>query len=132
MRSAETVLGIIHIAEDTGEPGAPKGARPVRGGADGKGPTEQLASRLLHCSIYVRSRRASERVMAGVTRFLERRLKLKVNREKSAVARPVERKFLGFSLTPGRQPKRRIAPSALARFKSRIRELTRRTGGKSL
>src|SRR6185312_8753515 len=84
------------------------------------------------CNIYVRSRRAGERVMAGVTRFLERRLKLKVNREKSAVARPVERKFLGFSFTAGRQPKRRIAPSALARFKSRIRELTRRTGGKSL
>src|SRR5215211_5756003 len=70
--------------------------------------------------------------MAGVTRFLERRLKLKVNREKSAVARPVERTFLGFSLTAGRQPKRRIAPPALARFKGRVRELTRRTGGKSL
>lgn len=84
------------------------------------------------CNIYVRSRRAGERVMAGVTRFLEGRLKLKVNREKSAVARPVERKFLGFSFTAGRQPKRRIAPSALARFKSRTQELTRRTGGKSL
>ena len=48
MRSAETVLGIIRIAADTGEPGAPKGARPVRGGADGKVLTEQLASRLLH------------------------------------------------------------------------------------
>jgi RNA-directed DNA polymerase len=84
------------------------------------------------CNIYVRSRRAGERVMAGVTRFLERRLKLKVNREKSAVARPVERTFLGFSFTAGRPPKRRIAPPALARFKSRIRELTRRTGGKGL
>ena len=48
MRNAETVLGIIRIAADTGEPGAPKGARPVRGGADGKVLTEQLASRLLH------------------------------------------------------------------------------------
>src|SRR3954462_6892968 len=48
MRSAETVLGIIRLRRDTGEPGAPKGARPVRGGADGKGLTEQLASRLLH------------------------------------------------------------------------------------
>src|SRR3954467_12025376 len=84
------------------------------------------------CNIYVRSRRAGERVMAGVTRFLEGRLKLKVNREKSAVAQPVERKFLGFSFTAGRQPKRGIAPSALARFKSRIRELTRRTGGRAL
>src|SRR5215216_1053079 len=84
------------------------------------------------CNIYVRSRPAGERVMAGVTRFLERRLKLKVNREKSAVARPVERTFLEFSLTAGRPPKRRIAPRALARFKGRVRELTRRTGGKSL
>src|SRR3954464_10679721 len=48
MRNTETVLGIIRIAADTGEPGAPKGARPVRGGADGKVLTEQLASRLLH------------------------------------------------------------------------------------
>ena len=51
MRSAETVLGIIRIAADTGEPGAPKGARPVRGGADGKVLTEQLASRLLYLVI---------------------------------------------------------------------------------
>ena len=48
MRNAETVLGIIRLRRDTGEPGAPKGARPVRGGADGKVLTEQLASRLLH------------------------------------------------------------------------------------
>ena len=84
------------------------------------------------CNIYVRSRRAGEGVMASVERFLDRRLKLKVNRAKSAVDRPSRRKFLGFSFTAGKEPRRRIAPPALARFKSRVRELTRRTRGASL
>ncbi len=84
------------------------------------------------CNIYVRSRRAGQRVMASITRFLTTKLKLKVNESKSAVARPWERKFLGFSFTIGREPKRRIAPKALARFKARLRELTRRTKGISL
>lgn len=84
------------------------------------------------CNIYVNSRRAGERVMASVTRFLTTRLKLKVNETKSAVARPWERKFLGFSFTNHRKPKRRIAPKALERFKENIRELTRRTRGVSL
>jgi RNA-directed DNA polymerase len=83
-------------------------------------------------NIYVRSRRAGERVMASITRFLSVRLKLKVNQQKSAVARPWERKFLGFSFTSGRQPKRRIAPKAVGRFKERIRELTYRTRGVSI
>lgn len=83
-------------------------------------------------NIYVRSRRAGERVMGSITRFLSQRLKLKVNQQKSAVARPWERKFLGFSFTNGRQPKRRIAPKAVARFKERIRELTSRTRGVSI
>src|ERR671918_2916919 len=84
------------------------------------------------CNIYVRSRRAGERVMQSVTRFLTGKLKLKVNESKSAVARPAERKFLGFSFTGGRQPKRRIAPKSLLRFKKRIRELTKRHRGVSL
>jgi RNA-directed DNA polymerase len=84
------------------------------------------------CNIYVRSRRAGERVMASVTRFLTTRLKLKVNEQKSAVARPWERKFLGFSFTNGKEPKRRIAPKALTRFKEQVRELTRRQRGTSL
>ena len=84
------------------------------------------------CNIYVRSQKAGERVMAGIERFLEKRLKLKVNKAKSAVAKPSVRKFLGFSLTGGKQPRRRIAPQAIARFKARVRELTRRTGGRSL
>ena len=83
-------------------------------------------------NIYVRSRRAGERVMQSVTRFLTGRLKLKVNESKSAVARPAERKFLGFSFTSGREPKRCIAPKSLLRFKKRIRELTKRNRGVSL
>ena len=83
-------------------------------------------------NIYVRSRRAGERVMAGVERFLARRLKLKVNRVKSAVAPPSQRKFLGFSFTSGSRPRRRIAPQALARLKARVRELTRGVRGASL
>jgi RNA-directed DNA polymerase len=84
------------------------------------------------CNIYVRSQKAGERVMAGIERFLARRLKLKVNKAKSAVAKPRVRKFLGFSFTGGKQPRRRIAPQAIARFKARVRELTRRTCGRSL
>ena len=84
------------------------------------------------CNIYVASERAGKRVMHSVTRFLRRRLKLKVNEAKSAVARPQERKFLGFSFTSGIKPKRRIAPKALLRCKQRVRELTRRTRGISV
>ena len=84
------------------------------------------------CNIYVCSQRAGERVLAGIERFLEKRLKLKVNKAKSAAAKPSVRKFLGFSFTSGREPRRRIAPQALARFKAKVLELTRRTGGRSL
>jgi RNA-directed DNA polymerase len=84
------------------------------------------------CNIYVRSQRAGERVMVGIKRFLAKRLRLKVNKAKSAVAKPSVRKFLGFSFTYGSEPRRRIAPQALARFKARVRELTRRTCGRSL
>jgi RNA-directed DNA polymerase len=84
------------------------------------------------CNIYVRSRRAGERVMASVGRFLARHLKLGINAAKSAVDHPSRRKFLGFSFTAGTEPRRCIAPQSLVRFKSRVRELTRRTGGASL
>jgi RNA-directed DNA polymerase len=84
------------------------------------------------CNIYVRSRRAGERVMQSITRFLTDKLQLKVNELKSGVARPARRKFLGFSFTSGKQPKRRIAPKTLLRFKKRIRELTKRNRGVSL
>jgi RNA-directed DNA polymerase len=82
-------------------------------------------------NIYVRSRRAGERVMASITRFITTKLRLKVNEQKSAVARPWARKFLGFSFTNAGIPKRRIAPKAVDRFKERVRELTRRTRGVS-
>jgi RNA-directed DNA polymerase len=80
-------------------------------------------------NIYVRSQRAGERVMKSVSEFITKKLKLKVNEQKSAVARPSKRKFLSFSFTWQREPKRRIAPKAIARFKQRVRELTRRTRG---
>jgi len=83
-------------------------------------------------NIYVRSRRAGERVMASMSAFITTKLKLKVNQQKSAVARPWERKFLGFSFTSNREPKRRIAPKAVIRFKERVRELTSRTRGISI
>jgi RNA-directed DNA polymerase len=84
------------------------------------------------CNIYVGSERAGQRVMESVTHFITHRLKLKVNQAKSAVAQPGQRKFLGFSFTGGREPRRRIAPKAIARFKARILEQTRRTRGISL
>lgn len=83
------------------------------------------------CNIYVCSRRAGERVMKSVTRFITAKLKLKVNSEKSAVERPWKRKFLGFSFTSAGVPKRRMAPKAVDRFKKRVRELTCRTRGVS-
>src|SRR6266571_4049428 len=84
------------------------------------------------CNIYVRSERAGQRVMDGITLFITQRLKLKVNEKKSAVARPQERKFLGFSFTAGPEIRRRIAPKAVQRFKERIREITRQAKGVSL
>jgi RNA-directed DNA polymerase len=83
-------------------------------------------------NVYVSSERAGKRVMGGITRFLTTKLKLKVNQAKSAVSRPKDRKFLGFSFTGGKEPRRRIAPKALLRFKARIRELTCRTRGISM
>ena len=84
------------------------------------------------CNIYVRSRRAGSRVMESLARFITTKLKLKVNAQKSAVARPWERKFLGFSFTNEEAPRRRIAPKAVDRFKERVRELTGRARGVSV
>src|ERR1700745_986089 len=83
-------------------------------------------------NIYVRSERAGQRVMESITRFITRKLRLKVNEAKSAVARPQERKFLGFSFTDGPEIKRAIAPKSLVRFRRRVREITRRAKGVSL
>jgi len=82
----------------------------------------------------VRSERAGQRVMESVKHYLTSKLKLKVNEEKSAVAKPQERKFLGFSflVRPGKAPKRRVAPKAIDRFKKRVREITGKAKGVSM
>jgi RNA-directed DNA polymerase len=78
------------------------------------------------CNIYVRSERAGKRVMETITRFISGKLKLRVNESKSAVARPHQRKFLGFSFTREEKPRRTIAPKSIQRAMTRLRELTRR------
>ena len=78
------------------------------------------------CNIYVRSERAGERVLAGMKHFLARRLRLQVNEQKSAVGKPSERKFLGYSFTSETPTRRHIAPQSVQRFKQRVRELTKR------
>jgi RNA-directed DNA polymerase len=79
------------------------------------------------CNIFVASKRAGERVMESVTRFVEGKLKLKVNREKSAIDRPWNRKFLGFSFLKDKKATVRLAPQTISRFKEKVRELTNRT-----
>jgi len=79
------------------------------------------------CNIYMKSKKAGERVMNSITNFIEVKLKLKVNREKSAVDRPWKRKFLGFSFTFNKKPKVRISKESIKRLKSKIRELTSRS-----
>ena len=83
-------------------------------------------------NIYVRTERAGQRVMESVKRFITDKLKLKVNESKSAVAKPQQRKFLGFSFTGGKELKRKIAPKAIDRFKERVREITQRSKGRSM
>lgn len=95
---------------------------------------KELENRGLHfvryaddCNIYVRSKRAGQRVMNSITNFIEKKLKLKVNEEKSAVDRPWKRKFLGFSFTFHKEnPKIRISKESIKRFKQQIREHTSR------
>ena len=84
------------------------------------------------CNIYTASQRAGHRVMASISTFVTRHLKLKVNVEKSAVGRPWERKFLGFRISADAPPLREIAPKAVARFKHQVRQITRRARGVSI
>jgi group II intron reverse transcriptase/maturase len=84
------------------------------------------------CNIYVRSRRAGERVLASLTRFLEQRLKLKVNDAKSAVDLPWNRVFLGYSMTSHRKPRLKVAARSVARFKANLRAMFARWRGRSL
>jgi group II intron reverse transcriptase/maturase len=78
------------------------------------------------CNIYVKSKRAGLRTMANIQRFIEGKLRLKVNEKKSAVDRPWKRKFLGFSFTSHKEPKVRIAKESLKRMKNKVREITSR------
>jgi len=84
------------------------------------------------CNIYVRSKASGERVMESITRFLEKRLRLKVNREKSGVDRPWKRDFLGYTMTWHRQPKLEVSPDSIRRIRGKIRELMRKGRGCSL
>ena len=84
------------------------------------------------CNIYVRTRQSAERVMTSITTFLEKRLKLTVNQEKSAVARPWNRQFLGYGMTNHRTPKLKIGEKALERLKSKLREISRKGRGRNL
>jgi hypothetical protein len=84
------------------------------------------------CNVYVGSRKAGERVLASLTRFLSERLKLKVNAAKSAVGEPWQRKFLGYSISWDPKPKLRIAIPSIKRLEQRVRGLLRGARGQSL
>jgi RNA-directed DNA polymerase len=84
------------------------------------------------CNIYVRSKAAGEQVMESITRFLAKKLRLKVNKEKSAVDRPWNRKFLGYSMTSHQSPKLKVAPNSIKRAKARVKEIIRKGRGRSL
>jgi len=84
------------------------------------------------CNVYVRSRSAGERVKESITKFLERRLRLKVNEEKSAVDRPWKRKFLGYTMTWHREPRIKVAESSVKRLKVKLREILRRGRGRNI
>jgi len=84
------------------------------------------------CNIYVRSRRAGERVLVSLTQYLRERLKLKVNTEKSAVDRPWERKFLGYGMTSHKQPRLKVASASRTRLQDKLREQLRQGRGRNL
>ena len=84
------------------------------------------------CNIYVKSKAAGKRVKGSITRFLSKRLRLKVNEEKSAVDRPWNRTFLGYSMTAHREPKLKVSPKAVERAKRRVREIMRKGRGRKL
>jgi len=84
------------------------------------------------CNVYVRSKAAGERVLASLERFLAERLRLQVNRAKSAVDRPWKRKFLGYTVTHERMTRLRVSPESMQRLKAKLRPLLRRGRGVSL
>jgi len=84
------------------------------------------------CNVYVQSKAAGERVMTSLECFLEKRLRLRINRDKSAVARPWSRKFLGYSVTTHKKPKLKPAPRSVKRLKGKLRQMLRRGRGRNL
>lgn len=82
--------------------------------------------------IYVRSRKAGERVLRSATEFLEKKLRLRVNRDKSAVGRPWERSFLGYSMTNNKKPRLKVAPRSMKRFRERVRDMMRWARGRNI
>jgi RNA-directed DNA polymerase len=84
------------------------------------------------CNVYVRSQAAGERVLDSLEKFLAKRLRLKVNRAKSAVARPWERKFLGYSVTVHKDPKLKVSQQSVKRLKDKLRPMLRAGRGRSL
>jgi len=84
------------------------------------------------CNVYVQSKAAGERVLASLARFLQQKLRLKVNRDKSAVARPWHRKFLGYSVTWHRRPRLKVAPESVRRFKATLRQTLRAGRGRRI
>ena len=83
-------------------------------------------------NVYVRSKAAGERVLASLERFLWKRLRLRINRDKSAVDRPWRRTFLGYTVTSNLQPRLKVAPQAIARLRGKLKALWRRGRGRSL
>jgi RNA-directed DNA polymerase len=84
------------------------------------------------CNIYVKSETAAVRVMASISNFLERQLRLKVNKEKSTTGRPWKLKFLGYSVTMDKRPKLKVAPQSVGRLKESLREILRKGRGQSI
>src|SRR3989337_3122432 len=84
------------------------------------------------CNVYVKSKAAGERVMESVARYLEKRLRLKINRDKSAVDGPWNRKFLGYTMTSHHRPQLKVASSSVKRAKAHIKEIVRKGRGRSL
>ena len=84
------------------------------------------------CNIYVKSKRAGERVLASLTKFLSEKLKLTVNPKKSAVDRPWKRKFLGYSMTSEKNPRLKVAKESVKRFTGNLKELFRRARGRNI
>ena len=92
-----------------------------------------VLDRVILYFIFVGSKRAGDRVMESISRFVGKKLRLKINRDKSAVGRPWERKYLGFCVTNSRKnPKIRLHWKTIKRFKERVREITARRRGRSI